>query len=475
MSFSNWLRINGVNGDLETWEDRRDLVNSFIGDPATYDDLEKQINDDNLKWFDISERIFLQLALCAGEIRYEDYRPRKAYNIHESTLEVDQYVNQVLKEYFSDMKERVSGFTRTGRYTRALAGLLKFGIKLAPKTALYNNSRMNSLYEKNWEEVTQLLLNANDGKKFETISLNQAIERIPLNTAAGYSFPGKKKVEVAHLALNYAKKMKWNIESGRFQKKIPCTLAVRGHLSPIDENKSRLVWVMPFETILLECTIFNEFYRLLKTTDRLPFITGNKAMQRLWKYLDSYPNMKMVSGDISGWDTMRGRFLIYDAFRFMRNIINLSPREEKLYRWILHDFTETHFILPSGIVLSKSSGVPSGTYLTLLFNCIINYVAQKTVMQYMNLDFHSLSILGDDNSFFIRSFPPEKVLEYARLLTEYFGLLSHPDKTDVYDKVSERKFLGYNFKNMRLYRTTDDWFKLALLPEREVKDIRILY
>jgi len=464
----------GLEPDTLSYAERRKLIYEYVGYSATDDELDELINDEDLKFMDLSEQDFLRYVLDK-EIRYEDYRPSRAYNLKENRLEVDQYVNQVLNEYFPEKKEEISGYTRSGRYSRALYTLSKYALPLHKKTNLMNDERMKTIYYKKLNELKNMMLAANGGKKYDTISLEEAQSHVPTNTSAGYNYPGKKKFEVTSEALRRAKRMQYRIGRNLFCPKIPCTIAVRGHLSPVEQNKSRPVWVMPYETILLECSLTQKIYAMLKKDQSLPFITGDGSMKRLYEYLNSNTDLPLVSMDISAWDIMRGSFIIYDIFsEVLEPILNLSYAERRLYKWCVHDYVETHFMLPSGIVLSKSCGIPSGTYWTLLVNCLINWVAQSSVLEYLQILFRDLSILGDDSSFFA-NVSPDVLAMFANCLKAFFGMLSHPDKVEVFKIAGEKKFIGYQFKGVRLHRATNDWFKLALLPEREVHDLSISF
>jgi len=469
-NFKLYLKSLGTDGDLPLWSDRRELYLDWLNQEASPDQLDSILAE---KGVGMDERQFCTLSSVYDQIRYQDFRPRKQYHLQENFLEVDQYVNQVYNEYFPEKKEYTKDWTRSGKMSIMWHSLLKYANPLTTKESLCKNQKMFTLYNNNLNELEKMWLNANNGDKYNIISLNETLQHIPLNTSAGYNHIGKKKQEVVSLALRNAFKMKWRIERNRFQNKLPCTLAMRGHLSEKKLNKTRPVWVTPFETVLLECTMFYNFYKVLKADQgKIPFITGDGSMHRLWNYINNHPDHDFCSVDISAWDTMRGKFLIYDVMNVLKRCINITTiEEERLFNWILHDMVETQFILPSGLVFEKTSGIPSGTYLTLLINSCINWVVQKSTLEYIGLQWTDLSVLGDDNSFKTKNMDEHHIKQLAQLELELFGLLIHPDKFELYKKGQPRKFLGYEFRNLRLYRKEEDWFRLALLPEREVKDL----
>jgi hypothetical protein len=83
-------------------------------------------------------------------------------------------------------------------------------------------------------------------------SFEKVFANINLSTAAGFSFPGKKKSEVAMDAYMMSRNMLHKLKNG-FPLWWPyCTIAFRGHLKPVDEPKTRPVWIQPFEVVILE-------------------------------------------------------------------------------------------------------------------------------------------------------------------------------------------------------------------------------
>jgi hypothetical protein len=386
-----------------SWFDKKSFINHYVGETLDTTNLEEMVYHDKKKFDDIDERTFLKFCFGEGSTwRYENFRPEKSYSLEEATMNIDPWVSFVLKETDPEMYSNIYGQTKIGRLTRAFQTLAKFGLPLKSDEDLRNSKKMSMIYSDSFERIRKLLIQNNNNSKYETISADNAIKSIPTNTSAGFSFQGKSKGEVSNQALAKAKAMISAIKNNEKVHFVPCTLAVRGHLSPVLENKSRPIWVLPYESVIVEATLFTTIYQQLKKADScVPFLTGKQSLQRFWSYMNSnYPTM--VSVDISQWDLMRADWLIDDAFEMFKSILNLKEGEEKILNWIRLDLKQTRLCLPSGIIISKRSGVPSGTYLTLLINSVINYVVQRSTLVFIGVRFENQSVLGDDNAFFYK-------------------------------------------------------------------------
>lgn len=82
-------------------------------------------------------------------------------------------------------------------------------------------------------------------------------------TAAGFTWPGKKKREVIEDALHVSRNMLHRLKAGKPIYQPPAKLGFRGQLSPHDEPKVRPVWVMPFETLIIESLFGRNINRAL--------------------------------------------------------------------------------------------------------------------------------------------------------------------------------------------------------------------
>jgi len=120
---------------------------------------------------------------------------------------------------------------------------MKYDLKDLSFAPEYVRSLVRKHSEKLYEDVGSPKFNI-DFRKFPKIKT--------LNTAAGASFPNKRKSEVILAAHNNAQYIKHGVKLGHKLYKIPCMMGFRGHLSKKEEMKVRPVWIYPFEIIQLE-------------------------------------------------------------------------------------------------------------------------------------------------------------------------------------------------------------------------------
>jgi hypothetical protein len=257
---------------------------------------------------------------------------------------------------------------------------------------------------------------------------------------------------------------------------VPNTLAVRGHLSPIDENKSRPIWIMPYESVLIESSLFLNVYRKLKLeTSLMPYLTGHHSLSRFWKMMNSKQET-LACLDISSWDAQRSRWAaeeIYDEI--FKEILLLKDGDEKVLEWVKFNFMNTRLCLPSGIVISKEFGMPSGSYTTLLWNSVANHLFQSSILNYIGIEYTDLSVLGDDNAFFTDHLTEEHLKLISELEMRFFGLQIHPGKVEIFNQIAGRKFLGYEVRGLTFHRSTEEWFSSVLYPERKVTNLQVSF
>jgi hypothetical protein len=460
-----------------SWLDRKSFVEAYRGEKYTLEDMDVLSSDEH-RWSDIDERDLLKFITCDGSaIHYEDFRPWKRYYINEGYLNVDLYVHELMKELpqFNDIREAIAGKTKLARLTMAYHSIVKYAKPRHKKRNLLRNKKMKSIYEDALTFVESKLLENNGGEKYQTISLDKADSILPHSTSAGYSYIGRKKYEVQEKALNKSKWMVDRIENGNKVHYIPCVLALRGHLSPEFENKSRCVWVMPYESVIIEASIFFNIYDKLKREESvIPFITGRNALNRFWSYINEVSGY-FVSVDVSSWDASLSDWIMSDAFDMVKRVIQLKEKEDLVFDWVKYNLIQSRFMLPSGLVFSTEGGMPSGSYLTLLMNSICNWVVQRCCLVYCKIEYYKQSILGDDNSFFTHFLPNNFKEEYSYVLLFFFGLKNSPAKTEIYEKVHDRKFLGYKVQGLHLTRTTEEWFSHVLYPEKQVSNLAVSF
>lgn len=106
-----------------------------------------------------------------------------------------------------------------------------------------------------------------------------------LSSSAGFSFPGEKKRDVIFEALHMSKGMMHRIKYDLPCYQPPSKIAFRGHLSPVDDPKTRPVWVAPFELLIIEQLMGMNLISKAKKLDLIHF--GEDAMPKLARLMST--------------------------------------------------------------------------------------------------------------------------------------------------------------------------------------------
>jgi len=430
---------------------------------------------DKHPYSEISLEDFKRVA-CASEgwrfVERLDYK----YNILTGFSNVDEFVKEALYFHDEQLYEDLKGYTKVPRIGRAYHSLLKYAGPTIYKSNVFDD-RMRAIYDHNLMEL--------EGS-FNTVGIfdvAQAVLKIPLNTSAGISFPGKKKGEVLQEAHD---KVQWMIgewKAGRVVKQVPCKLALRGHLSEVDKNKTRCVWVSPVEHTILENMFFRGFYYQIFAGlhHQRRYMTGKDTIFRLNNYLSEDTGSSFVNTDISGWDSLRCRFVLQDIFhRVLKpNIRMTEDWHESAFDYLVDAFIFTHLCLPDGTVFKKIGGVPSGSFLTLLVNSMAVWNTCSAAAKYVDIPFYDERVLGDDFCYKTDHMEQDQlelsVHDLSECVFTFFGLVIKPEKVVATNVLNDRKFIGYQVRNGRLFREDRELLLGMLHPESPVKTIDVSF
>jgi len=305
------------------------------------------------------------------------------------------------------------------------------------------------------------------------------LKNLPENTSAGYEYMGKKKGQVKDQALRLARQRRQYLRYGYWDL-VPYKFAMRGHLSPNDQNKSRPVWVTPYTTTILENYMFRNIYDFMFNNEKFKnlILTGKQTINRLRQYLQSDDEAWFVNTDFSSWDSFRSRFVLEDVLKTIKRLYIFDDEvDSDLYDRLIDDYCGGAVALPNGFILQRQAGIPTGTLLTLLMNSMANYVVQGTIKYLMEKEGHHFDerIVGDDYSFKTFSSPDlEKMSFYAKKL---FDMELHPDKCTVTPpgNTNDRSFIGYKLNLNRLDKGELDIFKHCLYPESHVNSANVAF
>jgi hypothetical protein len=115
-------------------------------------------------------------------------------------------------------------------------------------------------------------------------------------------------------------------------------------------------------------------------------------------------------------------------------------------RILSSNFIHTHLLLPSGDTFIKHKGIPSGSAGTQLIGTIANLSVITYILRALDIPYSHLHALGDD-SFFCTNRTPDYMnnvlYDMAELAESKFGMLLHPEKSNVAGPTDPCDFLGF--------------------------------
>jgi len=419
---------------------------------------------------DLSTDEFIDLAYNCGFLyKYEGCG--QTYTLGENTeIEFqDQLVKDIYKEYFPDLYQESATQTKTPREGRMWFALLAYCYPISPKpTSTYFKTCL--------EKAIRTVFDNFDLVK--VAQLDEVIHHIPKNTSAGYvalrlhNARRKKEVMLNELVDEYHKMCKSFTNGEKFDNHI--MFAMRGHLSDKDKVKTRPIWMISGEQIIMEMKFLRGFYQQLENNEffKKRVIHGKGALRILRQHLSSNQGLHFCNTDISGWDAFRSTWLHERIYLELQKKIIMKPNEKVQFRRCFLDSNIYGTIaFPNGEIYHTNGGLKSGSAATLLQNTLLNMVDTYTVLNLMKMeegiDYYDPSWLGDD--FSLKT--PEKfdIDTYSRLMVKYFSLVVKEEKCFFASPFKDRKFLGYEIRGGLLYKKESELFNGIIKTEHYFK------
>jgi hypothetical protein len=230
----------------------------------------------------------------------------KTYNLFQNYDPLDHFAATVMKAWNYDIYDSLRGFNKLARPERMFYTLLKYCKPPHTKTKAFSNPKQRMAYRQALDEVYSMFSRAGN---FKPLNVEDMMKNLPLGTSAGYEYLGKKKEQVKNEAFRAAKGRRNLLRYGHWDL-VPYKFAMRGHLSPIAENKSRPVWVTPYTTVCLENMMFRPIYDFIFNDElfRNLILTGKQTISRLRTFLAADSDLWFVNTDFSSWFWFSLRF-----------------------------------------------------------------------------------------------------------------------------------------------------------------------
>jgi hypothetical protein len=402
---------------------------------------------------------------------------------------MDPYAAEALKSFDRERYDTLKGWTkRPGSVSALYESLAAFGTK---------DVQFGELDDKLQECFNSAFYIARKafqlGTKCHKNPKTAVIQALDQPTSAGINFIGKKNENLEEI-YDYGCYLQHQAKRFGYKTQCPVSLATtRGGLVDlsIKQPKTRLAWVIPAEVLFCEGAFGQSLTDAYCQDHTTAYFGGKNLMLRLKNRLNtSFPGI-FVGLDWSGFDASVPSFIIRMAFDILWSNVNFDvSRRGKIYskkrkqkfaklrEFIVYNFINTAVKMPDGRVFRKNHGVPSGSWFTSIIDSICNYIVIQALTQYVDMPISRLMTMGDDSDFLVDELLDEsaiiqKLAKLSRVAAKQLGMTLHPEKQKIQRTIKERSFIGYQFRGAKLYRPTDEWFRMMLYPESKVDSIDV--
>lgn len=417
----------------------------------------------------------------------------------KNTQRYDPFVKEALKHFDVSLLKNLKGWTRTpGDEFKLRESLDKYDApERLPKNWILDKKLRQCYEQAKTECMKEFKFDNKVVPKFPT-----AVDLVMDSNSGFPHFTRKSNIEdeirqEGRTWLHHAK-------SKHFDRLplLPCSIGVRGALSPEDDPKTRLVWMYPAAVTVAEGVYAQPLINRLYTEKAHLFLTGQETRFRISKFLSSISEEEGKLGvglDFSSFDSFPVSMLIDDAFEVMgqnlqhgsywdkqngvvtaglhdkRKHDRVAKRSEHGFNNLKEYFKHTPILLPNGDVWRKHIGVPSGSHFTNAVDSIVNRMLQKTFALYTERSVSDLKTNGDDSCFLVTDTYGKNILEDAHAFFSIFHMLVKPEKSVIAGTPAEMHISGTKWSRLVPTRSTTEWFQMLLYPSTYVKDHNLAF
>lgn len=279
---------------------------------------------------------------------------------------------------------------------------------------------------KSADEADKALVNLFGNATVNAATLREAYDKMQPGCSLGYPFFSNK--EEFRPQVFVAAERLLNSLSEEEAESHPCMIAIRtSSAGEGKEPKQRVVWNFSHIITLLESMLQIAMLRTLKTHPTF-------AAWVHWTVVNGvvsevlYTGRKILSVDFKSFDSSVSRELLRRIFKVIRT--RFSEKDRALFDFVAHSFMNCAIITPDGILTDREGGVPSGSALTNLIDCLVQYWAFAYAASVLKVNVLRHITQGDDGviCFSNDSWHIDDVYD---VLSRDLGLFISPKKTSV--------------------------------------------
>lgn len=243
------------------------------------------------------------------------------------------------------------------------------------------------------------------------------------------------------------------------------------------KGKTRLVWNVPLEMIIIEATVARNIINYLKQNQTVMTFgtTSHEIGVRMRKCSNTYKNH--VSIDYSQFDSSVRADIIHHAFLALRTWYNAEDEVypgvtvDKVFELVERYFATCPIVMPKRdskypvMVSGRKQGVPSGSYFTSIVDSYCNtaLIGAASTKFDLGVGPNNLFVLGDDCLFYTNA---HITMDKLHGFLSNYGFKVNPTKGSVGVATDEVEYLGRTWRNGFPIRTFSEVVRGSLYPEK---------
>lgn len=308
---------------------------------------------------------------------------------------------------------------------------------------------------------------------FEPVNLLQGAQDLIKDlrirdTSSGLTAYGESKLEAFTVGLDKAVDILVNDKAPA-----PALAGVRTQR----KEKTRLVWNIPLEMIIIEATLARRVIDDFKSREMVMTFgdTSHEIGMRLRRCGASYRNHMSI--DYSQFDSSVRADIIHEAFNALRTWYRSDDQVypgvtvSQVFDLVEKYFATTPIVMPKRgskfpvLVTGKRQGVPSGSYFTSIIDSFCNTALIGAASSKFSLGIgpNNLFVLGDDCLFFTNA--TISLQQLGQFMGTY-GFKTNPAKGSVGSSTDEIEYLGRLWRNGFPIRAYREVIRGSLYPEK---------